>query len=344
MAQENVNMSVSNGQPPSQSEYNLKKQQAEMEISCEEDNKQLSLQSQPSHQPLRSLSQTETDSSKQDTDTFNIQLPMQDLIYYPEYSQQILQAWLQLETLPCYSLPSDFLSRTAIQQAVLQEMRVTLMDWLVSLQPYLHLSNEALQLTFNVTDRFTAVSPDSLQKSNYQLIGLAALSIASKFEEIDIPDFKLLCSLSDNAYTRQQLASMERQVYFSLDCCVSNPQPIHFLRYFSILLCRDSLEHSLAKYFLELSLILQPEAAHMRASVRAAACLSLASRLLVSSTHVLHSLSRVLEMDQQGLQACVDSLVSQVRRVTREKGAGLFVYQKYKKLIKVSTLRCLSNL
>ena len=41
-----------------------------------------------------------------DTDTFHLHLPMQDLIYYPEYSQQILQAWLHLETLPWYTLSS----------------------------------------------------------------------------------------------------------------------------------------------------------------------------------------------------------------------------------------------
>ena len=339
-----MNVSTSNSQ-----EFYQKDQQGEMDISCEEANKQLSPQPKPTHQLLRSLLQAETDSSspaQEDTDTFNVQLPMQELIYFPEYSQQILQAWLHLETMPCYSLPSDFLSRTAIPQAVLQQMRITLMDWLVSLQLYLQLSNEALQLTVNITDRFTAVSPTSLQKSNYQLIGLAALSIASKFEEIAIPDFRTLCSLSDNAYTRHQLAAMEKQVYFSLDCCVSNPQPIHFLRYFSILLSRDSLEHSLAKYFLELSLLLQPDAAHIRASLRAAVCLSLASRLLVNSSHVMHSMSHLLEMEQQQLQGSVDSLVSQVRRITCEKGAGLFVYQKYsdKKFHRVSTLQCLSNL
>ena len=331
-------------------EYNLKEQQREMEISSEEDKtlRQLPAQSHPTHHLLRSLSQTETDSSTADadTDTFNLQLPMQDLIYYPEYSQEILQAWLHLETLPHYSLPSDFLSRTAIQQDVLQQMRVTLMDWLVSIQLYLNLSNEALQLTFNIIDRFTATSPASLEKSKYQLIGLAALSIATKFEEVSIPDFKLLCSLSDNAYTRAQLVAMEKQIYFCLDYSVTNPQPIHFLRYFSILLSRDSLEHSLAKYFVELSLLLQPEAAHMRASVRAAVCLSLASRLLVGSSHVPHCLSRVLEMEQQELQGCMEALLSQVRRVTSEKGAGLFVYQKYldKRFSKVSSLSCLKDL
>ena len=109
-------------------------------------------------------------------------------------------------------------------------MRVTLMDWLISIQVYLSISNETLQLTLNITDRYTAISPTSLAKNNYQLIGLAALSVSIKFEEIAVPSLKLLCDLAENSYTTQQLVAMEKQIYFSLECYISNPQPIHFLR------------------------------------------------------------------------------------------------------------------
>ncbi|KAI6646685.1 G2/mitotic-specific cyclin-B-like isoform X1 [Oopsacas minuta] len=339
----NIEMSMS---LTSSQEYNLKEEQLEVEVFSGDEKKQLDTHnSQATHLLISSMTQLSTQ-AKSDTETAHLSLPMQDLIYNPEYSQQIFQAWLQLESLPCYTIPPNFLSCTSIQRTVLQQMRVTLTDWLISIQLYLNISNEALQLTLNITDRYTANSPASLSKSNYQLIGLAALSIASKFEEIAVPGLKLLCDLADNAYTRQQLAAMEKQIYFSLDCSISNPQPIHFLRYFSILLSRDTLEHSLAKYLVELSLLQQPEAAHMRASIRAAVCLSLSSRLIVNSGHVLQCLARVLEMGQHELQGCMDSLVSHVKRVTCEKGAGLFVYQKYsdKKFSHVSTLQCLKDL
>lgn len=348
-----LDMSMSSSQ-----EYNQKEEQLEMKVTSGEE-KQKRPQTEPQHTQLvksfldtRTATQpattavTATATADTDTDTFNLHLPMQDLIYNPEYSQQILQAWLHLETLPCYTLPSDFLSCTSIQYTVLKQMRVTLMDWLISIQLYLSISNEALQLTLNITDRYTAISPTSLAKNNYQLIGLAALSVATKFEEIAIPSLKLLCDLSENAYTYQQLVAMEKQIYFSLECYISNPQPIHFLRYFSILLSRGPLEHSLAKYFLELSILQQSDLAHIRASIRAAVSLSLSCQLLVNSSHVLLHLSRVLEMEQQELQGYMDSLEVVVRRVTRGKGEGLFVYQKYsvKNLSKVSTLQCLRDL
>ena len=349
----NTDMSLSNSQ-----EYNQKENQLEMEVTSSEE-KQKQSQTQPLHSHLiKSLVDTRISTlpsmataaaaatADTDTDTFHLHLPMQDLIYYPEYSQQILQAWLHLETLPWYTLSSDFLSCTSIQYNVLKQMRVTLMDWLISIQVYLSISNETLQLTLNITDRYTAISPTSLAKNNYQLIGLAALSVSIKFEEIAVPSLKLLCDLADNSYTTQQLVAMEKQIYFSLECYISNPQPIHFLRYFSILLSRGPLEHSLAKYFLELSILQQSDLAHMRASIRAAVSLSLSSQLLVDSSHVLHRLSLVLEMEQRELQDYVDSLKIVVRRVTRGKGEGLFVYQKYseKKLSKVSTLQCLKDL
>ena len=358
MDQENKQSIYAHMSLSSSQEFSQKEEQLEMEVtSGEEKKKQLQTESQH-YQLVRSLTDTHLSTQPAtadataatadtaDTDILSLHLPMQDLIYHPEYSQQMLQAWLHLETLPWYTLPSDFLSCTAIQYHVLKQMRVTLMDWLISIQLYLSITNEALQLTLNITDRYLAISPSSLAKDNYQLIGLAALSVATKFEEIAVPSLKLLCDLAENAYTTQQLVAMEKQIYFSLQCYISNPQPIQFLRYFSILLSRGPLEHSLAKYFIELSILQQSDLAHMRASTRAAVCLSLSSQLLIDSSHTLQRMSRVLEMEQQELQGYMDSLKIVVRRVTRGKGEGLFVYQKHseKKLRKVSTLQCLKDL
>ena len=279
-----------------------------------------------------------------ETEVFKLELPMQELIYCPEYSEQIMQAWKHLETLEKFSLLPEFLSTTNIPFATLKCMRFQLMDWLSALQMNLKLTNETLQLAINITDRFTAKCPSCISKGNYQMLGVAALSLASKFEEIFYPEFSDLCRMAEDSFSKQELAAMEKDVYFSLDFCISNPQPIHFLRFFSILLSRDQLVHTLAKYLLEVSL-LQAEVAHMLPSTRAAVCFSLASRLL--SHDVMGKLASLLQIEEQVMVGHEKVLVAGIRYVNGEKDTStMYVYQKYacKRFNQISTLKCISEI
>ena len=60
---------------------------------------------------------------------------------------------------------------------------------------------ETLFITCNLIDRFFSVKTD-IKKSEVQLVAVAALVIATKYEEIYPPTIKDFIYVSSNAYTR----------------------------------------------------------------------------------------------------------------------------------------------
>ena len=75
-------------------------------------------------------------------------------------------------------------------------MRATLIDWLLQVHLRYHLLPETLWIAVNILDRFLSVRVVSIIK--LQLVGVTAMFIAAKYEEILAPSYVL----SSNAYTR----------------------------------------------------------------------------------------------------------------------------------------------
>ena len=61
-------------------------------------------------------------------------------------------------------------------------------------------------MTVNLIDRFLAVQPIMRQK--FQLVGVTAMLIASKYEEISAPAVEDLILISDRAFTRNEVLQM----------------------------------------------------------------------------------------------------------------------------------------
>lgn len=73
-------------------------------------------------------------------------------------------------------------------------MRGILVDWLVEVAQEYKLVSETLYLTVDYLDRYLSVVP--LQRSQLQLLGVACMLLASKFEEIYAPSVRPLPSPS----------------------------------------------------------------------------------------------------------------------------------------------------
>ncbi|KAJ7817505.1 A/B/D/E cyclin [Mycena olivaceomarginata] len=108
------------------------------------------------------------------------------------------------------------------------EMRAVLNAWLIQVHTRFRLLPETLFLCTNLVDRF--LSTRSILRSKLQLVGMACLLIASKFEETISPavaNFILLCS---GAYTAADMLQAEQRILCALDWDLSYPSPVHYLR------------------------------------------------------------------------------------------------------------------
>ncbi|XP_012254238.2 G2/mitotic-specific cyclin-B1 [Athalia rosae] len=156
-------------------------------------------------------------------------------------------------------------------------MRSVLINWLVEVHQQFHLTQETLYVTAGVIDRFLQ-SCSSIDKKRLQLVGVTAMVIACKYEEICIPEIKDFVYMTDNAYTVAEILQMEKNILRILNFALGRPLPLQFLRRYSKAGKALGTHHTMAKYFLEQSLI-HYQMCHIPPSLIAAAALYLSFTL-----------------------------------------------------------------
>ncbi|KAL8493710.1 hypothetical protein ACS0TY_024769 [Phlomoides rotata] len=107
------------------------------------------------------------------------------------------------------------------------KMRAILIDWLVQVHNKFELSPETLYLTVNVVDRYLASKTTS--RKELQLVGLSAMLVASKYEEIWAPEVSDLVCISDRTYSNRQVLVMEKQILGALEWNLTVPTLYVFL-------------------------------------------------------------------------------------------------------------------
>ena len=69
---------------------------------------------------------------------------------------------------------------------------------------------ETLYLTVNILDRYLQLK--QVRRSKLQLVGVAALSLAGKYEEIYPPELRDYVYITDKAYNKAEIVDMETDI------------------------------------------------------------------------------------------------------------------------------------
>jgi cyclin B len=105
----------------------------------------------------------------------------------------------------------------------------------------------------NLIDRFTKLK--QVKRNDYQLLGVTAMLVACKYEEIYAPEIRDFIYMTDKAYSKEQILLMERDILQSLDFNITAPSPYRFVERFIKLSGSDDLIMNFARYMIELALI-----------------------------------------------------------------------------------------
>ena len=171
-----------------------------------------------------------------------------DTTMVAEYGDEIFQYMRELEI---KMLPN---AHYMDNQAEIQwSMRSVLMDWLVQVHQRFGLLPETLFLCCNYIDRFLSCKIVSLGK--LQLVGATAIFVAAKYEEINCPSVQEIVYMVDNGYTVDEILKAERFMLSMLQFELGWPGPMSFLRRISKADDYDLETRTLAKYFLELTIM-----------------------------------------------------------------------------------------
>ncbi|ESQ31032.1 hypothetical protein EUTSA_v10011442mg [Eutrema salsugineum] len=122
----------------------------------------------------------------------------------------------------------DFMER--VQKDVNPSMRGILVDWLVEVSEEYRLVPETLYLTVNYIDRY--LSGNVISRQRLQLLGVACMMIAAKYEEICAPQVEEFCYITDNTYLKDEVLDMESAVLNFLKFEMTAPTTKCFLRRF----------------------------------------------------------------------------------------------------------------
>lgn len=162
---------------------------------------------------------------------------------------------------------------------ILPKMRSVLVEWLVEVHQQFSLLQETLYLSVAILDRYMQVSAEKVPRKQLQLVGVSAMFIAAKYEEMYAPEIGDFVYITDNAYTQSQIREMEIKIMSVLKFDLGRPLPLHFLRRNSKAGQVDATAHTMAKYVMELTL-LEYNFAHVLPSEVAAAALAFSLKAL----------------------------------------------------------------
>jgi hypothetical protein len=140
------------------------------------------------------------------------------------------------------------------QTEVTWEMRETLVDWLLQVHLRYHMLPETLWIAINLVDRFLSRRVVSVAK--LQLVGVTAMLVAAKYEEILAPSVDEFVFLCEGGYTREEILKGEAIVLQTLEFRVSQYcSPYSWMRKISKADDYDIQTRTLAKFTTELTLL-----------------------------------------------------------------------------------------
>lgn len=124
--------------------------------------------------------------------------------------------------------PPNFLNQN-MQLEISDRYRQYLVDWLAELHYKFKMWPETLFVTVGIIDK-TLIKWQNFRKTDLQCLGITALHIAGKYEEIYPPELKTVLQVIDNAVTRDQVCNLEADILQTLDFDMVWPSILRFMQ------------------------------------------------------------------------------------------------------------------
>lgn len=244
-----------------------------------------------------------------------------------EYVDDIYGYMRELEVR--FAVDPSYLER---QTEINERMRTILVDWLVEVHHRFDLLQETLYLTISLLDRYLERS--NVARRQLQLVGVTAMLLASKYEEMYPPELGDFVYISDNTYTREQILQMEQHFCRTIDFSFGKPLPLQFLRRNSKAGKADATVHAIGKYLMELTLCSSNMLNYLPSQIAASA--TVIARDVVNEPDTwTATLQHFSGHTQDSLTPCVEAMKSILKGSRESKQQAVrskFAKSKYMKI------------
>jgi cyclin B len=254
-----------------------------------------------------------------DDDEYKEEIDGDDELAASDYIQDIFYHFREKERME--ALPPTFLR---YQKEITDRLRAVLINWLVDVQVSLTLTVETLYLSINIMDRF--LRQCVIPRDKFLLVGIAAMFLASKYEEILPPECNDFIYISDSVCTKSEILQMERLLLTTIRFKLTIVSPLDFIRIYVKLMTVPVNFYSLCKYLHE-TLIMDIQVLRYITSLIAAGVIYLARAMTMQKPLWPSSLQYLTMYSTETVKCCAQYIYSFVR-VTKKMGYGLDIIKK----------------
>ena len=272
-----------NKETSSQNNNNIKEKENEKEKEKKKEKEQDTIITTPIKKNKNILDDLKEDKNERDPeekviyfDTSNInnvQIPKEylNIIYYNLLKEENIE----LNPKPTYSYMKT-------QKEINEQMRSILVDWIIDVHHKFGFTDETLFMTILIIDRYCSL--EQITRIKYQCLGITALMISCKHEEINVPKVDDFIYITDNAYTKDEVFEMENDVLSKLNFSLLYPSPIKFYEYLSLHFNFSKKYHMLGKYLME-SFLLDLKYIKYKPSIISCACVYIVMKFFKMSNY-----------------------------------------------------------
>lgn len=181
---------------------------------------------------------------------------------------------------------------------------------------------ESLYITTQIIDRYLQVR--QVRRSRLQLVGVAALLVAAKYEEIYPPELRELVYITDKAYNKQEILEMESDILLTLDFQLTVPTVHTFL-------CRYLKAAHADRTMVQLSCYLTERSLQEYSMLRFSPSLIAATAVLVARKSLNRhpwspTLYKYTNYDEADMAACAEEMRACIQNSANQQQA---VFRKY---------------
>ena len=191
-------------------------------------------------------------------------------------------------------------------RTVSEQSRAKLIDWLSELHYKYKMFPETLFSMVALIDQYLAAKEVPL--AELQLVGVAALYIAAKFEETyQVPQVKQLVTCCANQFTAAEILEMEASIIKHLNFELIINSAYKFFEPLCKVIGLEPKNQHLAQYVLELAL-LQPKFLNYSPSLMASSAIYLIKKIRKSESSWSETMTALAGYREQELKTCAKDL------------------------------------
>jgi len=181
---------------------------------------------------------------------FNFQNSQENISYVGEYLEEIYVNLLLEETQTTTKPKFGYMNT---QPEINEIMRAILIDWIIDVHLRFNLRQETLFMTIWLIDTYLSFA--FVHRDKLQLLGITCLLISCKSHEIYYPQNDKLIEMTDNAYSKEEMLTMENEILKKLNFFIVCPNPIDFYNILSKMFNFEKKQYYLGNYFIESALV-----------------------------------------------------------------------------------------